>query len=207
MRRKTAEIVLIHPPLLKRQAYGFKGREYPRSYNRLSATSIHRFYMRKAYRLAREAGRRGEVPVGALIVHRGRILAKSGNRVEEENNGLLHAEICCLNRVVPYLGRYLQEASMYVTLEPCAMCAGAIVNMRLGRLIYGAEDPERGACGSVIDVPAMPKSLHRLKLRGGVLADSCSRLLVDFFRRRRAEAKAGRMKKRELSAREAERKA
>lgn len=174
---------------LKKQKYGLKGREYWRSYNRISSKYIHAYYMRQAIDQAKEAGRRGEVPVGAVLVKNySQLVYQAGNQVENLNNGMKHAEMLCLEEASKDQGRYLQNMTLYVTLEPCLMCAGAMVNMRLGRLVYGATDKERGAYSTVVFGNSLPKSLHKPKIISGIYEDECGQMLKDFFQEKRKKS-------------------
>jgi tRNA(adenine34) deaminase len=138
---------------------------------------------------ARAAERGGEVPVGAVVVAGGRVLARARNRRETDRDPTAHAELLALREAARVLGDWhLEEATLYVTLEPCFMCAGALVNARLGRLVFGAADPKAGAVGSLANVPADPRLNHRLPVTSGVLAAECGDLLKAFFRARRGPA-------------------
>jgi tRNA(adenine34) deaminase len=146
--------------------------------------------MRLALNLAQEAEARGEVPVGAVVLTGNRVIAKAGNQVEMLRDATAHAEMIVLTQAAAGLGDWrLTEATLYVTKEPCAMCAGAMVNCRLGRLVYGCHDPRVGAAGSTLNVTDLPGALHRVEVTGGVLEDECRALLQEFFRRRRREEK------------------
>jgi tRNA(adenine34) deaminase len=141
--------------------------------------------MRRAIRLARAAGARGEVPVGALVAAGGRILGRGANRPIGACDPTAHAEIVALRRAARTAGNYrLPGATLYVTLEPCLMCLGAMVHARIGRLVYGASDPKVGAAG-LIAGRAVRGLNHRLAVNGGVLEEECAALLRRFFRRRR----------------------
>lgn len=143
-------------------------------------------FMRRALELAREAERAGEVPVGALLVHEGRIVAEGANRPISASDPTAHAEIEALRRGGQALGTYrLSGTTLYVTLEPCVMCAAAIVHARVERLVFGAWDPRAGAAGSIVDVFALPGANHRVDVFGGVLDEDCGALLRSFFERRR----------------------
>jgi tRNA(adenine34) deaminase len=143
-------------------------------------------WMRRALQLAAEAGAAGEVPVGAVLVRDGRILAEGRNGPIGLNDPTAHAEIVALRQAGRALGNYrLVGTELYVTLEPCAMCAGAMVHARVGRLVYGAADPKTGAAGSVFDLTDASALNHRIDVTGGVLADECGQLLREFFRSRR----------------------
>jgi len=145
--------------------------------------------MREALGAAREAAARGEVPVGALLVTEdGRLLAAAGNRTRSDCDPTAHAEILALREAALKVGNYrLTGTTMYVTVEPCAMCAGALVQARVRRLVYGATDPKAGAVESVFRVCDSDSLNHRMELTAGVLVDECRRLLQEFFRARRAK--------------------
>ncbi len=142
-------------------------------------------FMRAALALARRAAAEGEVPVGCVVVRDGRIVGRGRNRRETGKNALAHAEIRAIDNACRRLGGWrLWECDLYVTLEPCPMCAGAIGNARVRRVIYGAPDPKAGAMGSVLDLFAYPLN-HRPEVVSGVLADESAALLRDFFARLR----------------------
>ncbi len=149
-------------------------------------------FMKLALREARLAADAGEVPVGAIVVVAGRIVGRAHNQVELLKDGTAHAEMLALTQAQAAVGDWrLSEAVLYVTKEPCAMCAGAMVNCRLGRVVFGAADPRYGAAGSALDVTGHPGMLHRVTVQGGLLHEECLALLQDFFRARRAAAKPG----------------
>ena len=142
--------------------------------------------MRRALELAHEAQAAGEVPVGAVLVSEGRIVAEGWNRPIGDCDPTAHAEIIALRAGASALGSYrLTGTTLYVTLEPCAMCAGAMVHARVQRLVYAATDPRAGAAGSVFNIVQHPALNHRLECSGGVLAEECSSLLRGFFLARR----------------------
>lgn len=143
--------------------------------------------MSRALEVAREAGGRGEVPVGAVLVDsKGREVASAGNEVEARKDGTAHAELIVLQQGSARLGEWrLTGCTLYVTKEPCAMCAGAIVNCRVGLLVYGAPDHRMGAAGGALDITGFGGMLHRPKVLSGILADESSELLREFFRNRR----------------------
>lgn len=142
-------------------------------------------YMRLALALAREAASEGEVPVGALIVRQSEIIAATRNRREKGKSALLHAELEAIGIACEKLGGWrLTDTTLYVTLEPCPMCAGAIINARIPRVVYGAGDPRAGAFGSMLDLRNYPLG-HRPKIVRGVLREECAALLRDFFRAKR----------------------
>lgn len=142
--------------------------------------------MTEALALARVAQARDEVPVGAIVVKDGAIVGRGGNAPIADTDPTAHAEIAALRDAARALGNYrLPGCDLYVTIEPCAMCAGAILHARVRRLVFGAADPKTGACGSVIDLFAEPRLNHHASVTGGVLADACGKLLSDFFGARR----------------------
>jgi tRNA(adenine34) deaminase len=144
--------------------------------------------MRMALREAERAAREGEVPVGAILVLGGRVLARAHNRSIHLHDPSAHAEILALRRAAKKLGNYRMEGCvLYVTIEPCAMCAGAVVQARLQRLVFGALDPKAGAGGSVLNVLEHPRLNHQPVVTPGVLAEKCSAVLREFFRRKRAK--------------------
>ena len=143
-------------------------------------------HMRQAIAEAMLAEQSGEVPVGAVIVREGEILARGRNRVITTSDPTAHAEMVALREAGRVLGNYrLEGCDLYTTLEPCAMCAGAILHARLRRLIYAAPDPKAGACGSVLTVLNHPQLNHKVELTAGVLAEECAARLTAFFRARR----------------------
>ena len=145
-------------------------------------------WMARALGLAREAARRGEVPVGAVVVRGEEIVGQGANERQASSDPSAHAEIVALRQAATALGRWqLDDCDMYVTLEPCAMCAGAIVLARIRRLVYGAPDPKAGACGSAIDVIGSPRLNHRVEVVGGVGAREAAEMLHAFFVARRRD--------------------
>jgi tRNA(adenine34) deaminase len=145
-----------------------------------------RDFMRQAIDLAERANAAGEVPVGALVVHRGSIVGVGWNQPIGRNDPTAHAEIVALRSAAARLETYrLSGCTMYVTLEPCTMCAAALVNARLDRVVFGAWDPQAGAAGSALNILNSPVMNHRVDAFGGVLAEECSELLAQFFAKRR----------------------
>ena len=143
-------------------------------------------FMGLALDLAREAGAAGEVPVGALIVLDGEVVGRGCNQPIGRHDPTAHAEVMALRDAATRLGNYrLPGATLYVTLEPCAMCAGAIMQARIGRVVFGARDPKTGAAGSVIDLFAETRLTHHTSVSGEVLAEQCGSLLSGFFAARR----------------------
>ena len=144
------------------------------------------YWMRRALALARAAGRAEEVPVGALVVSAGRVVGQGANATEMRQDPTAHAEMAAIATAAAALGsRRLVDATLYVTLEPCAMCAGAIVLARIPRLVFGAYDPKTGACGSLRNVVQDERLNHRSAVVGGVLMEECATLLQEFFARLR----------------------
>lgn len=143
--------------------------------------------MARALAEARAAARRGEVPVGALLVAKGgEVLAAAGNRTIADHDPSAHAEIVVLRQAAAALVNHrLPGTTLYVTLEPCVMCVGALIQARIARLVYGASDPKAGAVASLFQLAADPRLNHRFAVQGGVLAAECGHLLRDFFRQRR----------------------
>lgn len=177
--------MISRPPRLKMRMVGPKGRKRPVSCGVFPRRALDAFYMRKALEQARLAASLGEVPVGCVIVSRGTVICATHNLVEEERSALRHAELLALDLASERLDWRLNEATLYVTLEPCAMCAGAAINARLGRIVFGAYDPDRGACGSMVDLLSMPRQFQRVRATGGVLEKECAEVLRRFFRERR----------------------
>ncbi|WP_024929764.1 tRNA adenosine(34) deaminase TadA [Methylophilus sp. OH31] len=145
-------------------------------------------FMRQAMTLAAEAATLGEVPVGAVVVKDGIIIGKGRNAPISLNDPTAHAEIQAMREAAQHLGNYrLVDCTLYVTLEPCAMCSGAIQHARIARLVYGASDPKTGCCGSVVNLMAEQKLNHHCQVSSDILAAECGALLSDFFRQRRLE--------------------
>ena len=147
--------------------------------------------MGAALAAAGEAGRQGEVPVGAVVVADGPIVGRGFNAPIATHDPSAHAEIAALRDAAARLGNYrLPDCDLYVTLEPCAMCAGAIMQARIRRLVFGAPDPKTGACGGVVNLFAEPRLNHHTTVTGGVLAEECGVLLTQFFSGRRNGARS-----------------
>ena len=139
--------------------------------------------MFRALAEAQNAFEAGEVPIGAVAVHGTRIIGKAFNQVESLKDATAHAEILALTQAAAALGDWrMEEVELFVTKEPCAMCAGACVNSRVKRVVYGLPDPRSGACGSALDVTGFPGMLWQVEVKGGVLADECGALIKEFFR-------------------------
>ncbi len=154
-----------------------------------SEFSVDEQYMRIAIDQARIAEENGDVPIGAVIVHNDQIIAKAYNQREQLQDPTAHAEIIALTQAAAALENWhLNGCTMYVTLEPCCMCAGALVLARINRLVYGCDDPKTGAVKSLYNIVQDDRLNHRVEVTSGVLADECSALLTGFFEKRRAES-------------------
>lgn len=152
------------------------------------------FWMRHALQLAQRAWDEGEVPVGAVLVHEGRVIGEGWNRPIGHHDPTAHAEMMAIRQGGKVIENYrLLDTTLYVTLEPCVMCAGAMVHSRIGRLVFGARDAKTGAAGSLLDVLRHPGMNHQVQIEQGILAEECAALLSNFFRQRRAEKKARRL--------------
>jgi len=153
-------------------------------------SKLHEIYMREALKEAQKAFAKDEVPVGCVIVHKGKIIARAHNQVELLNDPTAHAEMIALTSTASYLNsKWLNGVSLYATIEPCSMCTGAMVLARIKNLIYGASDPKTGACGSVTNIVNNKKLNHRIKVTKGVLKEDCADLLKEFFRSKRSKRK------------------
>ena len=151
-------------------------------------------FMALALEEATRAAELGEVPIGAVVVHDGEVIARAGNRRETDADPAAHAEFSALMRASRVLGRWrLTGCTVYVTLEPCLMCAGLRVNSRIDRCVFGAPDPKGGAVGTLYDVSHDARLNHEFEVEGGVLEAECAEVLRAFFKRRRAEAKAAKL--------------
>jgi tRNA(adenine34) deaminase len=150
-------------------------------------------WMELALAEARLAAEAGEVPVGALVINNGeiingQIIGRAGNRNLRDHDPTAHAEILALRQAAQHLGNHrLTGCTLYATIEPCAMCAGAVIHARIARLVYGAKDSKAGAAGSILEVINHPRLNHKMEVVSGVLGDRCSEILQDFFRRRREQ--------------------
>lgn len=147
--------------------------------------------MRAALALAREAEHHGEVPVGAVVVKDGEIVGRGYNAPISRHDPTAHAEVAALRDAARHIGNYrLVGCELYVTLEPCVMCVGAMFHARVARVIYGASEPKTGAAGSVFNLFTEPRLNHHARIEGGVLAEECAQVLSTFFAKRRVEQKA-----------------
>ena len=158
-------------------------------------TSIQEKYMKEALRQAKKAAKLGEVPIGCVIVHEGRIIGRGYNRRNTDKNTLSHAEITAIRRASKVIGDWrLEECTLYVTLEPCQMCAGAIIQARIPEVVMGCMNPKAGCGGSILNLLEMPEFNHQATVYRGVLEEECSNLLKEFFvdlrKRNRAEKEA-----------------
>lgn len=143
-------------------------------------------YMWQAIEAAKIAQENGDVPIGAVIVYQNQVIGRAYNQREQLADPTAHAEIIALTQAAAFIESWrLHGCTIYVTLEPCAMCAGALVLGRLDRLVYGCDDPKAGACGSLYNIVQDERLNHRLEITSGVLADECAKLLQDFFRQKR----------------------
>lgn len=142
--------------------------------------------MRLALKEAAKAAEVLEVPVGCVIVRKGEVLARAHNLKYTKGDPLLHAEIVCIQKAVKKLGDWrLNECDMYVTMEPCPMCAGAVINSRIGRLFFGAYDPKAGCTGTLYNLPVDKRFNHRAEVTGGILEKECGEILTEFFKKKR----------------------
>jgi tRNA(adenine34) deaminase len=147
-------------------------------------------FMRAALELARQAAQAGEVPVGAVVVKDGQIIGRGSNAPISRHDPSAHAEIAALRDAAQHLGNYrLVNCELFVTLEPCVMCVGAMFHARIGRVVFGARDPKTGAAGSVFNLFAETRLNHHARIHGGVLAEECGKVLSDFFAARRTQQK------------------
>lgn len=146
-------------------------------------------FMRLALEEAVKAASEGEVPVGAVMVRDGCVVASAHNLVEQTKRGTAHAELLCIDKASEQLGYWrLEDCVLYVTKEPCPMCAGGLVNCRVGRLVYGCGDSRMGAAGGSMDLTALPGALHAVQVTSGVLEAECRGVIQEFFQRRRRES-------------------
>ena len=175
-----------------KEGMGVKPSEVPETQSRApSQTEQDEQWMRHAMALAARAEGIGEIPVGAVLVLDGQVVGEGWNRSISEHDACAHAEVMAIRAAGKQLANYrLLDTTLYVTLEPCCMCAGALIHSRVKRVVYGARDLKTGAAGSVFEILQDPRHNHRVELTGGVLADACSAQLSAFFKRRRAEKKA-----------------
>ncbi|MDO8662972.1 MAG: tRNA adenosine(34) deaminase TadA [Candidatus Omnitrophota bacterium] len=149
-------------------------------------------YMQEALKEAQKAFAEDEVPVGAVIVSDGKIIARGHNQIERLKDPTAHAEMIALTSAANFLNtKWLNQASLYVTIEPCSMCAGALVLARIKNIYFGACDPKTGACGSILNIVNHKKLNHRIKVKSGILKEECAALLKEFFSCKRSSCRAG----------------
>ncbi len=147
-------------------------------------------YMRQALRLAKKASDNGDVPIGCLIVYEGKVIARGYNRRNKDKQSLAHAELIAIKKASKIMGDWrLEECKMYITLEPCQMCAGAIVQARIPEVVIGCMNPKAGCAGSIINLLDMQEFNHQVKITRGVLENECSSMLTEFFRNLRKQQK------------------
>jgi len=160
-------------------------------HDELSPDQRDEAFMREALKEAEVAESEGEVPVGAVVVMDGRIVARAHNQRETLKDATAHAEMIAITQAAACAGAWrLSGATMYVTMEPCPMCAGALVLARIDRLVYGCDDPKAGACGSLYNIPGDERLNHRVEVKCAVLADECAGIVSGFFKARRLESRA-----------------
>ena len=144
--------------------------------------SVEEKYMKEALKQAKKAYALGEVPIGCVIVHDGKIIGRGYNRRNTDKNTLAHAEITAINKASKVIGDWrLEECTLYVTLEPCQMCAGAIVQARIPEVVMGCMNPKAGCAGSILNILEMPQFNHQVKVTRGILGEECSQMLKTFF--------------------------
>jgi len=152
----------------------------------INVEKIDKIYMSEALKEARKAFDADEVPVGAVVVYEGRVIARGHNQTELLKDPTAHAEMLALTAATNFLkSKWLNDVSLYVTIEPCSMCAGALVLARIKNLYFGAKDPKTGACGSVFNIIQSDKLNHRINVKGDILAEDCGLLLSEFFKKKR----------------------
>jgi tRNA(adenine34) deaminase len=165
---------------------------FPRDRNAVMEDILSRdlYFMKMAVEEARGALLSGEIPVGAVMTDGGRVIGRGANRRAADNMPFAHAEMCAISEAGRALSRWrFDECTLYVTLEPCVMCAGAIMETRIQRVVFGARDPRRGAAGSLYDILRDPRIPHKCEVKGGIMAEESSGLLWEFFARRRNQAR------------------
>ena len=149
--------------------------------------TIDQVLMQEALKLARQAAEKDEVPVGAVISYHNKIIARSHNQVEVLKDPTAHAEMIAITQAANYLScKWLKDCTLYVTLEPCAMCTGALILARIKRLCFGASDPKTGACGSIVNLARHDQLNHQIEIQKDILANECGLLLSQFFQKKRA---------------------
>lgn len=163
--------------------------------------SVEEKYMKEALKQAKKAYALGEVPIGCVIVHEGKIIGRGYNRRNTDKNTLAHAEITAINKASKVIGDWrLEECTLYVTLEPCQMCAGAIVQARIPEVVMGCMNPKAGCAGSILNILEMPQFNHQVKVTRGILEAECSQMLKTFFEELRIRNKQEKEAKKSLSS-------
>ena len=163
--------------------------------------SVEEKYMKEALKQAKKAYALGEVPIGCVIVHEGKIIGRGYNRRNTDKNTLAHAEITAINKASKVIGDWrLEECTLYVTLEPCQMCAGAIVQARIPEVVMGCMNPKAGCAGSILNILEMPQFNHQVKVTRGILEADCSQMLKTFFEELRIRNKQEKEAKKSLSS-------
>ena len=151
-------------------------------------SNFDKIFMLETLKLARQAAEQDEVPVGAVITFKNKIIARAYNQVEMLKDPTAHAEMIAITQATNHLScKWLQDCMLYVTIEPCSMCAGALVLARIKRLCFGASDEKAGACGSVVNITQNKKLNHRIEVKKGILAQECGQLMTEFFRKKRGK--------------------
>lgn len=159
-----------------------------------SITNIHEKYMKEALKQAQKAFTLGEVPIGCVVVHEGKIIGRGYNRRNTDKSTLAHAEITAIRKASKYIGDWrLEECSIYITLEPCQMCAGAIIQSRIDRVVVGCMNPKAGCAGSILNLLNVAEFNHQAELETGVLEEECSGLMKQFFQELRERKKKERI--------------
>lgn len=159
--------------------------------NSNDSDNIDQYFMQQAFKLAQQAEQYNEIPVGAVVVHQGKVIGEGFNQSIMLNDPSAHAEMLAIRQAGKYLNNYrLLGCTLYVTLEPCPMCAGLLVHSRIKRLVYASSDLKTGAAGSTFNLVCNEQLNHQVEVKGGILQTQCSQLLSDFFKRRRNEKKA-----------------
>lgn len=162
--------------------------------------SVEEKYMKEALKQAKKAYALGEVPIGCVIVHEGKIIGRGYNRRNTDKNTLAHAEITAINKASKVIGDWrLEECTLYVTLEPCQMCAGAIVQARIPEVVMGCMNPKAGCAGSILNILEMPQFNHQVKVTRGILENECSQMLKTFFEELRVRNKQEKAARKALS--------
>ena len=152
----------------------------------MSSSTIDHIIMQEALKLANMAADKNEVPIGAVVTFKNKIIARAYNQIEMLKDPTAHAEMLAITQATNYLSsKWLQDCTLYVTIEPCSMCAGALVLARIKRLCFGANDPKAGACGSIVNITHHKKLNHRIEIKKGILKEDCAKLLSDFFKKKR----------------------